>query len=107
MSQPCPHCNHPKTHKHGDRRFKCPNCGKTFRLGKLSDVGRPAIGDRPMTPYERLKKHQQQKHIERFEESERIKAKISASIDSIPDEEYKVRIKEASEQILNEWQSES
>jgi len=55
--QPCPHCGHSKTHKHGDRRFKCPACGKTFRLGKLSDVGRPAIGDRPMTGYERLKKH--------------------------------------------------
>jgi transposase-like protein len=54
---PCPHCNHPKTHKHGDRRRKCPACGKTFSLDKKSENGRPTIGDRPMTGYERLKRH--------------------------------------------------
>jgi capsid protein len=59
-----------------------------------------------MTGYERLKKHQQN-HLEKYQESERIKAKIAASIDSIPDEDHKMRFKEASEQILNKWQSES
>ena len=31
----CPDCDHPKAHKHdrtskGNKRFKCPQCGKTF-----------------------------------------------------------------------------
>jgi hypothetical protein len=57
----CPHCESNRVKKHGHiltygqkkQRYRCLVCLKTFSDGK---IGRPLVGDRPLSPRERRKR---------------------------------------------------
>ena len=51
----CPDCKSLDYWKHSDRR-ECKSCGKYYRLGTDGTVGRPCIGDKPMTNAERQRR---------------------------------------------------
>lgn len=61
----CPHCQHSPCHKHsrtkaGTQRYKCPACGKVHS-DTIAPQGRPMLGDRPLTPAEKMRRHRAKK----------------------------------------------
>ena len=42
--------------KSGTQRYKCKQCGKVF-TEDAAQIGRPSLGDRPMTVAERVRKY--------------------------------------------------
>ncbi|WP_396136635.1 IS1 family transposase [Chamaesiphon sp. VAR_48_metabat_403] len=59
----CPHCQSIAIRlfgrtSSGTQRYRCNTCGKSFTF---TAVGRPCIGDRPLTNYEKVKRHRQKK----------------------------------------------
>jgi transposase-like protein len=59
----CPHCQSTAIRRKGmtssgTQRYKCNTCSKSFTL---TPVGRPCIGDRPLTNYESVKRHRLKK----------------------------------------------
>ncbi len=62
----CIYCNS-KTRKNGltssgTQRYRCDSCKRSFTG---SSVGRPTIGDRPLTSIERSQRYQAKKKIEK------------------------------------------
>ncbi len=51
----CPDCKNLDFIKHADRR-QCKTCGKYYRPGTDGTVGRPCIGDRPLTNAEKQRR---------------------------------------------------
>jgi transposase-like protein len=61
----CPRCNGKSFIKHGktpagSQLIKCQHCHKVF-VPEPKTSGRKLIGDRPLTPYERIKKYNEKK----------------------------------------------
>lgn len=61
IKQTCPHCGACQSQrfgktKAGTPRLRCRACKRTWTGEK---VGRPTIGDRPLTAYEYLKRHRE------------------------------------------------
>lgn len=57
----CPHCQSDRTRNNGKtssgtQRYRCNDCNKSFTL---TPVGRPCLGEVPLTNYERVKRHRQ------------------------------------------------
>jgi Zn-finger protein len=67
----CPQCLNTKVYKkgktaNGQQKWKCVNCDHYWRDNPFSE-GRPTIlPDRPLTPYEKLKRHTE-KNKKQFE----------------------------------------
>lgn len=62
----CPRCDGTKFCKEGltpagSQRLRCTHCQKIF-IENPKKVGRKLIGDRPLTPYERLKRFKDKKN---------------------------------------------
>ena len=59
----CPSCGSYDSYKRGGARRSCKDCGKYYTPGTKSQgkIGRPLIGDRPMTPAEKVKRHRAKK----------------------------------------------
>jgi transposase-like protein len=62
----CPHCQSTSTRGNGTtssgtQRYRCNECKKSFTF---TAVGRPCIGDRPLTNYEKVKRARAKKRAE-------------------------------------------
>ena len=60
----CPHCGHSPCQRHGKtragtQRWRCPQCLKAHSESGL--MGRPSIGNRPMTAAERMRRSRKKK----------------------------------------------
>jgi InsA N-terminal domain len=62
----CPNCQSVSTRGNGQtssgtQRYRCNECNKSFTF---TVVGRPLLGDRPLTSYERVKRARAKKRAE-------------------------------------------
>lgn len=66
LTPSCPYCASSETVRHGrnkgdKQRYLCTQCARTFVEKPDTPKGRPTIGDRPMTPAEKMRRSRQKK----------------------------------------------